>query len=299
MTEEEMKNKVNQLLEKNVWYTLLSNKNSNMVSGKGKPIIAQYSETDLCVLLFSNKEFAKEIAEKYRLEKIDGEVLVGKIEGKDKLVKYLSAADSKNVKYMDYNSGKEDSFGAEVKYLFKLLDAEKEEISEFEDLNIEDFSNPYKISNERAQEVLNHIFLGTVEEIENAFQNKENLAENCFVYSYVQTNLIKQAKDNGNEEDAKYFDNIEEMLQKEIKRKLLDKPFYIFKNKENGEVLLQNECMYLLYTNRFKYISKYEYQEVKGRDGLLGLLNRYSIRKFMITDGFNNPITIDASKILL
>lgn len=299
MTEEEMKVKAEELLNKGEWYTLLSNKNTNMHLGKGKPVISQYNEDETCVLLVSEKEFARDIANKYRVEKIDGSTLIGKIKGKEEFVKFLSAASSKSVKFVDYNSGKEDGFGADISYLMKELGLEKVEVSDFDELVVEDFSNPYKISNERAAEILNHIFISVPEELVDAIANKENLAENCFVYNYIQTNLIKQARENGNEEDAKYFENLEDLLIKEIKRKLLDKPFYIFKNKENGEVLIQNECMYLLYTNRFKYISKYDYQEVHGRDALLGLLNKYSVLKFMITDGFNNPITIEANKILL
>ena len=299
MTEEEMKLNAEELLKKDEWYTILSNKNTNMYTGKGKPVIAQYNENETCVILVSEKEFAKEIASKYRVEKIDGENLVGKLKGKDTLAKFLSAAVSQSVKYVDYNSGKEDGFGAEIEYLMKLLGLEKVEATEFDEVIVEDFSNPYKISNERAGEILNHIFITSQDELVDAIENKENLAENCFVYNYIQTNLIKQAKENGSEEDSKYFENLEELLIKEIKRKLLEKPFYIFKSKENGEVVIKNESMYLLYTNRFKSISNYGYQEVHGRDGLLGLLNKYSILKFLITDGFNSAVTIDASKILL
>jgi hypothetical protein len=221
------------------------------------------------IIIFSAYEKAVKYVTEKRPMVVDGVMPIGEIKKSDtinNLDVICANALALGVTAIDFDIDDENGFGCQLEYFMKhnnmkgqgqilFSKEEVEKIKEndgkfkprFNAMHIVNFTNPYNLSKERADEVMEKI-LGE-DGIEWA---KENAAihELCYTANQLMARAVQDEKENAEQAD-KY-----KSLVDEINELLFDKlaklnRWYTLTVKETGEVYTKNGAAYIFYTPRY------------------------------------------------
>ena len=69
-------------------------------------------------------------------------------------------------------------------------------------------------------------------------------------------------------------------------------------DRQTGQIYANNHAMYLVYTDRFKYMGAFEYVEVRDRESLIATMKDNDIKQLVVTDGPNYMCVINEKTTL-
>lgn len=298
------------LYEQDELYILLSITNANMISGQSVPYIGALQDGQRILFVFTSYTYAKAYIDRCGYEVLDGIYTIGKIDKNDSynsLYEICNTALHMGVQLMDINPGTEDAFGCQIPWFMQTNGLEPKEVSvmlskeEMEHINngggqvplrmnpmkIVDFQDSFQIDDSRANEILQHIFNGgdTVGEMKTTFREKESLHENCFVMDYLNTKMMPMAQNQGKSDDVAYFQQVNALLQQVVWERLGEHTLYTLVDNATGNLMVRNQSLYAIYTDRYKYMGQFGYKELSGREELEQLMERTNAQRIVVTDG--------------
>lgn len=322
MTEQEAKNKVKEIYERDHWFILLSTTKANMLIGKSIPYVGQLEKGEGILFVFTSYEQAKEYVDTYKYEVLEGNYPIGRLEKEheyNSLRAIFNMALEMGVGKVDFNPCSEDAFGCNIDWFMSVNELERGEISvaiseeEFKEIqqnngqipmrinpiDIFEFKNPYEISRERADVILHHIFAAeegqTFSSFCEMFLQEETLHENCFVMDYLKGKLIPMANEEKKEQDLQWFLQVSAVVQTAIWRRLFEHKLHVLTDLETGKLLTKNGAMYVMYTDLFKHMGQYGYKPVSDKMELLQLADEHDIERLIVTDGPHGMAMLEKS----
>lgn len=322
MTENEAKKIVQDIYAKEALFVMLSVARANMMSGKSVPYIGKKESGETSLFVFTSYERAKSCMDECGYEVLDGVYTIGRIEKTDKyrnLHAMFSIALAMGVAHVEFDMGSEDSFGCSIRWFLQANDLKQDAVSvllseeemkkvmgnemgipaRMNPVDIYEFSNPYKVSEERASAIIHHIFTAeegaTYGEFYDTFYEKETLHENCFVANYLNTKLIPMAMQKEKPEDVEGFRKVNSVIQLAVWNRLFEQGVFTLTDRETGELYVNDNSIYVLYTDLFKYMGKFNYSKLNSRNDLLQLIKEHEAERLVVTDGPYGMIVIEKS----
>lgn len=296
------------ILELDHIYILLSTRNANMIKGVSIPYVCQLEDNSKEILLFSNEIYAREYIEKHQFEILDGLYPIGVVEKIDKingLHTILGTANVAKVDFLDFNAGFNDnSFGCSISWFMKInklsnemsmllsKDELEKQIAEnsgnipirFNPIKIHNFDNKYVLDHDSSKAILQKVFEGESFEEQFTIFSKESLFACCHTMDYLYTQMIPMAEKDNKAEDVMYFKAATKTLEIVIKGKLSETTqLFTLANPETNEIIVKNDVVYILYTDRYKYMGQYKY--IPLGTSIEKLLEQMGVAKVMVTDG--------------
>jgi hypothetical protein len=278
------------ILEIDQIYMLLSTRNANMIKGVSIPYVCQLENNSKGILLFSNENYAREYIEKHHFEILDGVYPIGVVDKTDKvngLHTILGTANVAKVDFLDFNAGFNDnSFGCSISWFMEVnklsnemsMLLSKDELDKlmmensrnipirFNPIKILDFDNKYILDRDSSKAILQNVFEGGSFEEQFSIFSKESLFECCHTMDYLYTQMIPMAEKNNKVEDVKYFKAVGKTLEIVIKGKLSEaKQLYTLADTETNKIIIKNDVVYIIYTDRYKYMGQYKYIPLEAR----------------------------------
>jgi len=289
-------------------YILLSTRNANMLKGISIPYICQLENRSKGIILFSKETYAREYIEMHQFEILDCVYPIGVLEKADKLnglYTIMGTANAAKVDFLDFNPGfNDDSLGCSISWFMNInkLSSEISMLLSKQDLNkmlrensdniqlrfnpikISDFDNKYILDSDTSKVILKKVFEGdSLEEQFTIFSN-ESLFECCHTMDYLYTRMIPIAEKDNKIEDVKYFKAVAEKLELVIKVKLSEmKQLFTLANAETNEIIIKNDAVYIIYTDRYKYMGQYKYMPLEK--SLERFLEQVGVAMAIVTDG--------------
>lgn len=289
-------------------YILLSTVNANMIGGFSFPYVGQL-ENGKILFLFSDLDFAKLYCDNNGFEVLDGVYPLSKIDRDNvqtNLEMIVKIARQLGVTNVDFNPTHESlAFGVAIPWMQKVLDYDLSNISiiisekemneikakndgkmplRFNPLPIFEYTNPYFISPQR-RKMIDDIPLKTEKTIKEYVDEIKVMPLNELIYLSEVINRvhIAKAKEEKRTEDEKMFGTMYGVLDQVIIHILTKIRLYTLL--DNGETFInQNKVAYILYTDRFKYMGEYRYQEITLGD-FCDELEQKGINNLIITAG--------------
>lgn len=270
-------------------YILLSTVSANMIAGFSIPFVGQMEEGKI-LFLFSDIYYAKQYCEINGYEVLDGVYPLSKIDKNNvqiNLEMVVKIAAHMGITHIDFNPCHEtDAFGVLIPWMQKVLGYDLNNISvimsqkemkkmmdenegkvkaplRFNPMPIWNFSNPYVISDERKKEIdsiplKNEITVGEFVDVLKFMP----LNELIYLSEVINRRLFRKAKEDGNAADEKLFGRLFGVLDQVIIHALTK--LELFTLLDNGETFInQGKVAYILYTDRFKYMGDYRYNEIE------------------------------------
>jgi len=267
-------------------YILLSTVNAEMMMGYSFPYVGTTLEGRI-ILMFTDPEYAMRYIDEQGYEVLDGIYPLGLIDNEKpalSLEMILNIALHLGIELVDINPGHESRcLGAKVSWMQDVLGFDKNASIQimlnksevdtmtkdksakaplrFNPMPILGFSNPFKITDERKKEIGRIPFehAGNVHEYVDAIKDLP-MNELIFFSELLKRRYegiaLKEKKDN----DYKFFESLYGILEQVIIDRL-DK-IQIFTLLDNGEIFInQGKACYILYTDRFRYMGEYRYEE--------------------------------------
>lgn len=302
-------------------YIILSMKQADMIKGVSIPYVGLMPDGNKIIFIFSSYKSAKEYVDKNGYERLDEIYPIGAIDKNDEydnLEHICNLALSMGINRIDFdNVTTSEAFGCEIRWFMKsnhmmlgttsMLLSENEFIDianknderihiHFNQIPIEEFQDPYLISEKCANEVLMHVFNSNdVDEFIFNFYSNESLIENCYVMDFMNTQMIPKAKQDGKQDDADYFSSVLTILSTVISKKvILTNNLYTLKDNKSNSIYTKNHSAYLIYTDRFKYMGPSEYIHLINIVNFLKFVTLNKIQNIVVTDGPHYIATIDA-----
>lgn len=321
ISKDEAEKRAKNILKQEYLYVILSTRQADYRQGVSIPYVCQIPENGKKgILLFSKEDDARTYIDQHQFEVLDGVYPIGQIKTNDNLrglESIVSIANVMKIDFMDYNPGVGkgsigcsipwfialNQFSTEISILmsqdeFKRTTAENEQVPlRFNPIRIYHYDDSYDIDADRSKSILLHIF--ECENREKAFQvfARETLFECCHTADYLCTMMIPKAQKEGKAEDEQYFRSVLRVLNLVIVGKLGSQPhLYTLIDPETKQIVKKNDTGYILYTDRFKYMGKYEYRELPQEKGLLWLQEESGTNQFMVTDGPHGMALIQLDK---
>jgi len=312
MTETEAKELAKAVYAREEWFVLLSTARANMMEGKSVPYIGKLENGEGILFVFTSAEKAKDYVNSCGYEVLEGNYPIGRIEKDDKynsLYDIFNTVLAMGVRKVDFNPCSEEAFGCNIEWFFAVNELKPGEVNvilseketydilqnngqaplRMNPLEIYEFQNPYEITRERADVILHHIFAAeegqTFASFFEMFLKEETLHENCFVEDYLNSKLIPMAAQEQKEGDLRWFQQVNAVLQTAIWRRLFEHKLFVLTDLQTGELLTKNGCIYVLYTDMFKYMGQYGYRPISGREELLQIATENETERFIVTDG--------------
>lgn len=313
MTEQEAIFMAQSIFQSQDLYILLSTKQADMVKGISVPYMGEAENGEKFLFLFTSYENAKIYVEESQCEILDGVYPIGKIQQEDQyrnLFQICNIAVNKGIENLNVDLGTENAFGCKIRWLLQVNDKvlepvsillSKEEAEHMMEQNenqvplrmnpmvIMNFTNPYEIEKEQANRLFHHVFEGgtTVGDFMDNFRNQETLLENCFLCDYINTKFIPSAQQQNKPEDIGYFQQVSSILEKVIWQRIFEHKIYTIVDKSTGNPMINNQSMYLIYTNRFQYTGGFLYQEMADKEAVMKFIKENEISRVVVTDGPN------------
>ena len=305
MTELEKRRLVKDILAKDELYMLLSFRAANYLKGESFPFVGQWDAKSKFLVVFTSYEQAKKYIDDSIYEKPSGMYMLARLEkDADKnLITILTEAIAVGIQHLEVDPSEEKALGCTIEWFFEAADiripAQETGGSQAEKrlslLPIWQFQNPYLVSPERAQIIINQVFQsgGTVEEFKTRFLTSQTLAENCFVADCLNSKLIPQARNNNRMDDIEYFRRVNVVLEHVVWSRLDEEAeLYVYLDPATDKLFVNREAMYVLYTDLYKHQSRFKYRRVEGKQEIIDLMQQNQVQKIIVTDGLTNMIVL-------
>ena len=301
MDEKDLKLLANKLYKDDDVYILLSTRSANMFTGESTPYIGLMKDGRKILLVFTTYENAKEYVDSHGYEVLDGVYPIAKIDRWDKyrnLYEICNIALQMGVELMDVDPGSEQAVGFEIAWFMKANFLRPKEASiiltkaEMENLGgqiplrmnmmpILGFTDKYVISDERKKEIMGHIYAPNPY---LTLMDDETLHENCFLMDVLNTEIMPKEKAEGNP-DMEYFYRTNVWLMQIVWDKLANSDIFVAVENDTKTVHIKDDSLYVLYTDRYKYMAPYEYRRMNGREELVQVIVASGVNKIVVTDG--------------
>lgn len=299
-------------------YILLSTRNADMMKGISIPFICRLEDGRKGLLMFSREDYAKEYIAKHQLEVLDGVYPIGIVNKTDKvngLQTIIRTANVMKVDFLDFNPGFNDnSLGCSISWFMEInkLSGEmsmlvsRDELEKmaaendgniplrFHPIKINDFDNKYILDGDSSRAILQNVFKGDSFETYYELFSEESLFECCHTMDYIYTQMIPIAEKENKPGDVTYFKAIIEILEAVIKNKLSKETrLFTLVDGNTDEIVVKNHMIYILYTDRYKYMGQYKYVPIET---IPELLEQTGVHKALVTDGPHGMALINFEK---
>lgn len=319
ITQEEALMRIKYFAERETLYFIISFKQANMHQSYSVPYIAQAEDGKKGLICFTKEAYARAFIEAHHFEILDGVYPIGVSHKEDRgcnLKSILNIARAMAIDFIDCNVGAEDhTLGCDLRYFLEqaqmldevsilLSEKEMERIEKgeggnvllrFNPMPILNYTNPYELTKEEAKLLLKTTFDQKDAAAYKAyFTEEQTLSENCYIMDYIQTSMIPHAQEQNKRSDIQYFLAVSKILSDVIKEKILnEKNVYTLLDPATGAPYVRNECVYILYTDRFKYMGQFQYKKLEGDRAVWDLLDNVDAKQAVVTDGPHGMAVIE------
>lgn len=313
MTEQEAILTAQSIFNSQDLYIMLSVKQADMTNGSSVPYIGAIENGEKILFVFTSYEKAKSYIDKIGYEILDNVYPIAKIDTEDKYRNFYqicNTAVNMGIHNIDIDPTTEGAFCCKILWMLNVNGKEPEQASillsreeaesimknnngqvplRMNSMPVMNFTNPFKITEDRANELFQHIFNGgeTVGDYMNNFYNNETIVENCFLCDYINSRFIPSVQEQGKKDDLAYFVQVSKILEKVIWNRVFEHKLYTITDKSTGKPTINNQSMYLMYTDRFKYTGNYIYQEISDKETVMKFIEENNIHRVVVTDGPN------------
>ena len=319
ITQEEALMRIKYFAEQETLYFIISFRQANMHRGYSIPYVAQTGDGKKGIICFTKEAYARAFIEAHHFEILDGIYPIGVSHKDDRgcnLKSILNIARAMAIDFIDCNVGVDDhTLGCDIVYFLEaaqmmdevsvlLTEKERERLEKgeggdvtlrFNPMPILNYTNPYELTYEETK----RLFDETFEQKDTAtyktyFTEKQNLVENCCVMDYIQTCLIPQAQEQNKRSDMQYFLAVSKILSDVVREKIInEKTIYTLIDPATGAPYVRSECVYVLYTDRFKYMGQFQYEKLEGDSAAWNLFNEVDAKQAVVTDGPHGMAVIE------
>lgn len=268
-SKEAVDKRLKELYEAESLYIILSAGMADFERGISVPMVLMPKEEQRIILIFSDYAKAKRYVTEKRPMVVDGVYPIGEIKKSDSInnIDVICAnALSIGITAIDFDVDDENGFGCQLPYFMQLnkMDGQgqvimtKEEMElvksnggkfkpRFNAMHIVDFTNPYALYKERADEVVGAL-LG--ESAEQWARDNAAVHELCYGANQLMFKAVQAEKEDEElaEKYKKTVDTINEVIFDKLAR--LEK-WYTLVNAENNEIYIKNGAAYIIYTQRY------------------------------------------------
>ena len=279
-----------------------------MVHGYSIPFCGLQRDGQKILLLFTSLKKANKYVDKSGYKKPGGNYLVGKIEnrdGKNELIDICRKLRQLGVYGINVDIASDDLFGCTLEYLFDVngIDYSNDTVFQSEEeyrkqygiqtpypidpIAIIDFKNPYLLTAERSEELMKNVFSAgnNLPQANETFRRKETLNENVITSDILNSRILPRAKAENREQDVKYFQIINSLLERVTWERLADeRDLYTLYTKDD-ELLVVNDCMYVFYTDMYENVQRAKLTKISGRPDIRKLAREHNIKGIIVTDG--------------
>lgn len=306
------------LLTANDLFILLSVTDAWMNPGYSIPYIGNAGEGHLQMYVFHGYDKIKTFIDQAKIEVLDGVYLAGWLDPNSKTTSFDNTVVIAN--YLKINEVIVDgnqccpiglllqnSSGS----MFILPTAEEQQKIDgdnytpkihFNPIDIYNYSNPYVLSEEQTNELMNYWNSDQSKDTkEDAdYFSKLSLHQLCVISTHVRLQFLEQAMENKDEQGINYINTKLEVLGRCIVDKLKQMPkLYTIEDKEH-HLYRREDCMYILYTDRYKYQGHYNYRTIEWGDvSMLWVQSTMmntgypAIKNIVVTDGPTTQAVVD------
>lgn len=318
LTSDEAVNKrLKEIYEMEKLYVLLTPTMADLERGLSIPMVLGPNETEKVILIFTEYEKAlRYLEEKRPVAIVDGVYPIGEINKNDKIqnIDVICAnAHALGITAIDFDVDDENGFGCKLPYFMQInqmsgegqIVFSKEEMEKikandgkfsprFNAMHIVNFTNPYLLYKERADEIMEAI---VKEDGVQWAEDNAQIHELCYGANRLMS-MAAQEESSGEGSGEKYIrivDELNELIFDKLSK--LDK-WYTLANRETGELFVHNGIVYIVYTTRY---SNRLGQENVIKDfppsvaELAYLVGDREVKQVAVTDGPNIMHVIDRS----
>ncbi|MCR5031574.1 MAG: hypothetical protein K6A92_01795 [Lachnospiraceae bacterium] len=323
MTETEAQELAKRYYNEPELYILLAPEAANMATGISVPLIGVMKGELRLIFLFTSKELARNYIDSKELDTPDGIYTIAAIQKDHELFglhAVCNGALAIKVEGICFNDGQPDALALPIPLFlqinglrpepFKMLMAKEQAEAlkakgdkpqvHMNPMSICDFTNPYRISDERKEELMNLLLADRSEEsMQQALTDACELWENCYQFATLQLKHIQKAQRDFDAKGLDRFNRLAGLLQDTIFSKLLALScVFTLKDDDTGLFYIKNNACYLLYTDRYKYAAPQSYIPLYNLEGFAGFLKRNGIERVIVTDGPHDIALISAAKFI-
>lgn len=320
ITEEQSIQFINYAKEQEFLYTILSIRQGNYISGVSIPYVCFIPEQNLKgIVVFTKEEYARAFVENNRFEILDGIYPIGKFDPKDEvrgLDNLVTISNGLGLDYLDINPGTGDhELGCNLSWyleankvnkdLSMLISKEQYEsmindkgqvMLQFNPIRYIDFDDSYIMNQEKSNLLLQKVFnIETASKSHDVFR-EFSLFELCHVSQRIGAQILPKAKELNNDNDVMFFMNVMNVIVSVAIEKLNNRDKVFTLTDEKGEILVRDGCAYILYTDRFKYMGRYNYVEIPTGDVVGHMKKITGLSQFVVTDGPHEMILLYEGK---
>lgn len=306
------------LIEKDIIFILLDPRRTFMAEGHGFPFVGSG------INLFSSYEDAKKCINDNKFERWESVYPIGSLEKENRFtnikntIMIANALGIENIFLDNKSYFKTEWFlnviGIKDKMEFELrLTAEEsakiEDIAQskmpvrFNPIDVYDYKNPFEISAERKNELMNAIISPEANNEKDAFKALSNntLHENCFSLMVLRSKLIPMSIQKGDMNALDYFNMMRRVYATAIVKQIRKhKSLYVLCDKESHEVFVRDSpfgenktLLYVSYTDLFKHQGPLEYKKLSNQEEILDLIKENNVDGVILTDGPSVTALID------
>lgn len=277
--------KAKELMSDDNLFILLSVKEAFMSAGHSFPYIGNGGEGHLQLFLFHGYDKAKAFVDKTGFEVLDGVYCIGKMEPQSNyntLANTLALAANMNINEVvldgcqtctiDWLLSVNNISKSAVNIRLtaeesKNLDKNFKPQFRFNPIDIYSYSNPYELNDSQANEVVKYFFDDPSKDSEEdaVYFGKLTLHKLCFLSTIIRVRFLPMSVEQKHENDTTLFNQKLVVLSNCITQKLQQLPcLYTLEDKETHQLLMRNNYMYVLYTDRYKYKGQFNYRTLKN-----------------------------------
>lgn len=298
-------------------YILLSEKQANLKTGQSRPYVGQLPDGRQVLLLFATYDLAKAYLEKNTMSDLDGNLPIARLtadEGVQHLTSLLNLAQILGVELVAFNPMTPQAFGFDIPWYFevndlkletevqlvvsdqeaeKILTGQKSAVLQFNLLPIEGFSNPFEVSDERLDELVNGLFYSLdTQELITHFQTTQSLHENVYLWDLLTNQLIPEVEKANRPANLTYYQVMQDLLNHVISRRLLTTSLFSLHNPVTGDLQVKHGTAYLLYTKRYEALAQLDYQATMLAE-FVQQCQQHQVYQVVVTDGTDVSACLD------
>ena len=271
-------------------YVPLSAMQADVSEGTGIPYIGRLKDGRTVLYLFETYEAARAFSDGQD-GALDGIALVGALDKADQfnnLSNVLRVAHSLGIQLMEYRGQDGEHFECALSWLMRVngadgMAASREKMEalsigtdaklplQFHPIAIVGFSNPYKVTPARAEELFKQFTNVEDEELLSFFAGNTP-QENVLLIGLVEKYSADLAK------SVKYI----------VWNQLAEQPLFVGINRKDGGLYARDGYLYLFYTDRFQHMGPARCHPVSGKEAVLDLVRRHELKGIALTDGLHN-----------
>ncbi|MCR4586871.1 MAG: hypothetical protein K5682_00550 [Lachnospiraceae bacterium] len=304
-------------------YILLAPEAANMATGISIPAIGVMKGELRLIFLFTSKEIAQEYVDSKEMDKPDGIYPIAALKRGHELFGLHAICNGALAIHVDgicFNDGQAESLALPIPVFlqinglkpepYKMLMA-KEQAQALKDngekprahmnpMAICDFTNPYRITDERKEELMNLLMADKPEDsLKSSLTDSCRLWENCYQFATLQMKYIQKAQRDFDAKNLDLYGRLAGLLQEIILDKLVSMDLlFTLRDDETGMFYIKNHACYLLYTDRYKYAAPQSYVPLYNLEGFAGFLKRNQVDRVIVTDGPHDIALLSASSVI-